>query len=215
MIPLRDVIPSRTTPFVTIALIALNVARLRLRALAARAGADALLLRARPRARRTSRGPRSLTSMFLHGGWLHIGGNMLSLWIFGDNVEDRMGHGRFLVFYLLVGARRGAGADAAPTRTRRCPLDRRERRDRRRDGRVFRALPRTRASSCSSSWSSSSTSSRSRRCSSSASGSCCRSRPMVFRGPDIAQGVAVVAHAAGFAAGAAGVFLSRGRARSR
>src|SRR5688500_16708913 len=45
-----------------------------------------------------------LTSMFLHGGFLHVGGNMLFLWIFGDNVEDRMGHGRFLVFYLLCGA---------------------------------------------------------------------------------------------------------------
>jgi membrane associated rhomboid family serine protease len=43
------------------------------------------------------------TAMFLHGGWSHIGGNMLYLWIFGDNVEDRMGHGRFLVFYLLCG----------------------------------------------------------------------------------------------------------------
>ena len=43
------------------------------------------------------------TSMFLHGGFLHVGGNMLYLWIFGDNVEDRMGHGRFLVFYLLCG----------------------------------------------------------------------------------------------------------------
>ena len=41
--------------------------------------------------------------MFLHGGLLHVGGNMLFLWIFGDNVEDRMGHGRFLVFYLLCG----------------------------------------------------------------------------------------------------------------
>ena len=38
--------------------------------------------------------------MFLHGGWLHLIGNMWYLWIFGDNVEDRMGHGRFLVFYL-------------------------------------------------------------------------------------------------------------------
>jgi membrane associated rhomboid family serine protease len=45
-----------------------------------------------------------VTSMFLHGGFLHFGGNMLYLWIFGDNVEDRMGHGRFLVFYLLCGA---------------------------------------------------------------------------------------------------------------
>ena len=43
------------------------------------------------------------TSMFLHGGLLHVAGNMLYLWIFGDNVEDRMGHGRFLVFYLLCG----------------------------------------------------------------------------------------------------------------
>jgi len=44
-----------------------------------------------------------LTSMFLHGGLLHFGGNMLYLWIFGDNVEDRMGHGRFVLFYLLCG----------------------------------------------------------------------------------------------------------------
>jgi membrane associated rhomboid family serine protease len=43
------------------------------------------------------------TSMFLHGGLLHIGSNMLYLFIFGDNVEDRMGHGRFLIFYLLCG----------------------------------------------------------------------------------------------------------------
>ena len=45
-----------------------------------------------------------ITSMFLHGGWLHLGGNMLYLWIFGDNVEDSMGRGRFIVFYLLCGA---------------------------------------------------------------------------------------------------------------
>ena len=45
-----------------------------------------------------------LTSMFLHGGWLHFLGNMLFLWIFGDNVEDRLGHARFVVFYLLCGA---------------------------------------------------------------------------------------------------------------
>jgi len=44
-----------------------------------------------------------ITSMFLHGGFLHIGGNMLFLWIFGDNIEDVMGHGRFLIFYLLCG----------------------------------------------------------------------------------------------------------------
>lgn len=45
-----------------------------------------------------------VSSMFMHGGWLHLGGNMLYLWIFGNNVEDSMGHGRFLVFYLLCGA---------------------------------------------------------------------------------------------------------------
>ncbi len=41
--------------------------------------------------------------MFLHGDWLHLVGNMLFLWVFGDNVEDAMGHLRFLVFYLLCG----------------------------------------------------------------------------------------------------------------
>ena len=44
------------------------------------------------------------TSMFMHGGWMHLGGNMLFLWIFGDNVEDSMGHVRFAAFYLLCGA---------------------------------------------------------------------------------------------------------------
>src|SRR6478752_1862958 len=43
------------------------------------------------------------TAMFMHGGWLHLLGNMLFLWIFGDNVEDRLGHVKFLVFYLLAG----------------------------------------------------------------------------------------------------------------
>jgi membrane associated rhomboid family serine protease len=43
------------------------------------------------------------TSMFLHGGWMHLIGNMLFLWIFGDNVEDAMGHGRFIIFYVLCG----------------------------------------------------------------------------------------------------------------
>lgn len=47
--------------------------------------------------------PTILTSMFMHGGWLHIIGNMWFLWIFGDNVEDSMGHVRFVVFYLLCG----------------------------------------------------------------------------------------------------------------
>lgn len=45
-----------------------------------------------------------ITSMFLHGGWMHLIGNMLYLWIFGNNVEDVMGHGRFIIFYLLCGS---------------------------------------------------------------------------------------------------------------
>lgn len=44
------------------------------------------------------------TAMFLHGGFFHLAGNMLYLWIFGDNVEDRLGHGRFVAFYLICGA---------------------------------------------------------------------------------------------------------------
>ena len=44
-----------------------------------------------------------LTSMFMHGGWLHLIGNMWFMWVFGNNVEDSMGHGRFIVFYLLCG----------------------------------------------------------------------------------------------------------------
>ncbi|MGB0721347.1 MAG: rhomboid family intramembrane serine protease [Gammaproteobacteria bacterium] len=44
-----------------------------------------------------------ITSMFLHGGFMHLAGNMLYLWIFGDNIEDAMGHGRFILFYLLCG----------------------------------------------------------------------------------------------------------------
>ncbi len=56
-----------------------------------------------------------ITSMFLHGGLLHLGGNMLYLWILGDNVESSMGHGRFLVFYLLCGIAAGlAQALTAP-----------------------------------------------------------------------------------------------------
>ena len=44
-----------------------------------------------------------LTSMFMHGGWLHLIGNMVFLWVFGNNIEDVMGHGKFLIFYLLCG----------------------------------------------------------------------------------------------------------------
>ena len=49
------------------------------------------------------------TSMFLHGGWLHLAGNMLFLWIFGDNIEDEMGHIPYLLFYLACGVAAGLG----------------------------------------------------------------------------------------------------------
>ena len=102
MIPLRDVIPSRTTPIVTITLIVVNVLVFLFELSLGDdindflfafglVPADFSLL-------------TLFTSMFLHGGVLHVGGNMLYLWIFGDNVEDRFGHGRFVVFYLLCGA---------------------------------------------------------------------------------------------------------------
>ena len=103
MFPVSDVIPSRTTPYVTVGLIVLNTLAFlfewqmsdrELQRFLMVYGAVPAYLSA----------PSILTSMFLHGGWLHFGGNMLYLWIFGDNVEDRFGHGRFLAFYLFCGA---------------------------------------------------------------------------------------------------------------
>ena len=119
MIPLRDVIPSRTTPYVTIALIVVNVARVPLSADDGRGGSSEFVLDFGLIPAHFS-WVAVLTSMFLHGGLLHFGGNMLYLWIFGDNVEDRMGHGRFLAFYLLCGIGAGAGPDASSVPTRSC-----------------------------------------------------------------------------------------------
>jgi membrane associated rhomboid family serine protease len=101
MIPLRDVIPSRTTPVVTIGLIALNVLVFLYQLSLGESVNDFILYYGLIPA--AFSWVAVLTSMFLHGGLLHVGGNMLYLWIFGDNVEDRMGHGRFLVFYVLCG----------------------------------------------------------------------------------------------------------------
>jgi membrane associated rhomboid family serine protease len=101
VIPLRDIIPSRTTPIVTVCLIALNIVVFLYELTLGRA-VDALTLYYGLVPAAFS-WVNVFTSMFLHGSFMHIGGNMLYLWIFGDNVEDRMGHGRFLVFYLLCG----------------------------------------------------------------------------------------------------------------
>jgi membrane associated rhomboid family serine protease len=101
LIPLRDIIPSRTTPVVTISLIAVNILVFVYELSLGRAvDAFTLYWGLVPAA---FSWVTVFTSMFLHGGLLHVAGNMLYLWIFGDNVEDRMGHGRFLVFYLLCG----------------------------------------------------------------------------------------------------------------
>jgi membrane associated rhomboid family serine protease len=101
MIPLRDIIPSRTTPVVTVAIITLNVLVFLFElSLGRSVDAFTLYFGLVPAA---FSWVAVFTSMFVHGGFLHIAGNMLYLWIFGDNVEDRMGHGRFLVFYLLCG----------------------------------------------------------------------------------------------------------------
>lgn len=102
MIPLRDVIPSRTRPVVTVALIALN-ALVFLRQLGLDAELGQAFVFQFGLVPAEFAWVNVFTSMFVHGGLMHVGGNMLYLWIFGDNVEDRMGHGRFLVFYLLAG----------------------------------------------------------------------------------------------------------------
>jgi membrane associated rhomboid family serine protease len=110
MIPLRDDRPPRTFAFATAALVALNALVFwhelslgspgRLDAFVASfALTPADLTRApSPDTYRTI-----ITSMFLHGGWAHILGNMLFLWIFGRNVEDSIGHFKFVIFYLLCG----------------------------------------------------------------------------------------------------------------
>jgi len=109
MIPLRDINPIRTTPVVNYLIIIVNVltfmwelsfgpnlerALFNVAFIPARFWIPGYLL------------PNLITifiSMFLHGGLLHIASNMLYLWIFGDNIEDRLGHGRYLIFYLLCG----------------------------------------------------------------------------------------------------------------
>jgi membrane associated rhomboid family serine protease len=108
MFPLRDHNPSRRTPFVTWGLIAINVAVFL--AYARLLGDDAALMRlfgdwAMIPARITAGDGYAtiLTSMFLHGGIMHIIGNMLFLFIFGDNMEDSFGHAGFLAFYLAAG----------------------------------------------------------------------------------------------------------------
>ena len=102
MIPLRDIIPSRTTPYITVTIIVLNaLAWLFELLMPPEVLTD--FLTAYGVVPASLSWPTLITSMFLHGSWSHVIGNMWYLWIFGDNVEDRVGHGRFIVFYLFCG----------------------------------------------------------------------------------------------------------------
>lgn len=117
MIPIRDVIPSRTRPYVTFSLIAANALVFLYQLSLDPALIDPFLERFALEPARLSLGtaPTLVTATFLHGGWTHLLGNLLFLWIFGDNVEDRFGHGRFLAFYLFAGvAANLAQAAASP-----------------------------------------------------------------------------------------------------
>jgi membrane associated rhomboid family serine protease len=102
VIPLRDVVPSRTTPYITITIIALN-ALAWLFELSLPHDVLNEFIRLYGVVPASFDKTTLVTSMFLHGSWSHVLGNMWYLWIFGDNVEDRVGHGRFIVFYLLCG----------------------------------------------------------------------------------------------------------------
>ena len=114
MIPFRDNIPSRTFPIITVLIIAANIfvfvfelslsPQVLLKFINVYGIVPAAVF-----GWPDSNAPLSalvlpfFTSMFMHGGWMHILGNMLYLWIFGDNVEDRLGHTMYLIFYLLCG----------------------------------------------------------------------------------------------------------------
>lgn len=108
MLPITDTVQSRSFPFVNWALIALNVLLFFMLATSS-ASADAYvqIFGVVPARFLAQPDPFTLftlfSSMFLHGGWVHLASNMLALYIFGDNVEDRMGSGRYLLFYLLCG----------------------------------------------------------------------------------------------------------------
>jgi membrane associated rhomboid family serine protease len=128
MIPLRDDNPIRSRPVVTVALIVLCTLvffwQLSLSANGQQQAAylfglipAVLFGNAQLEGQWIPAGATIITSMFLHGGWLHLIGNMLYLWIFGDNIEDRLGRGRFVVFYLVCGVVAALGQGVADPRS--------------------------------------------------------------------------------------------------
>lgn len=120
MFPFRDHNPSRRTPYVTWGLIALNIIIFAL--YSPLLGDDVALSQffdewaMVPREIVSGYAPQTLvTSMFLHAGLMHLGGNMLFLWIYGDNIEDTLGHVMFLAFYLACGLAAGVAHIIADT----------------------------------------------------------------------------------------------------
>jgi len=108
MIPLRDTIPARRFPIVNTAIIALNVLVFLFESVLTQDQLDQVIwLGGLVPAYFWQGWYPLLTSMFLHGGWWHLISNMLALYIFGDNVEDRLGHFRYLLFYLFGGLAAG------------------------------------------------------------------------------------------------------------
>jgi len=110
VIPIRDENPTHRFPFMTVALIALNVGVFVYELTLGQAGFTAFWNRWAFVPARFLANPFSaeqlmtvFTAMFMHAGWVHVAGNLLYLWIFGNNIEDRLGRGRFVVFYLLCG----------------------------------------------------------------------------------------------------------------
>jgi len=125
MLPIRDFIPTRRFPVLTVSIIVVNVIAFAYELLAEAGGTleqTFYTMGVVPFEVTHNFGPvvalSFLTSMFLHEGFMHIAGNMLYLWIFGNNVEDSMGRGRFLVFYLLTGSIAGAAQVLASPNSR-------------------------------------------------------------------------------------------------
>lgn len=111
MFPYKDDNPTRTVPFVTIAIIALNILVFMFQ-LTAQSDSKTVLfsfgaipynLISHDSTQPIPAWMTLFTSMFMHGGFFHIFGNMLYLWIFGNNIEDVLGHGKFVIFYLFCG----------------------------------------------------------------------------------------------------------------
>ncbi|MEJ7606807.1 MAG: rhomboid family intramembrane serine protease [Bryobacteraceae bacterium] len=106
MIPLRDTQPSNTTPYVTVAIIAVNILTFLYQFSLHDYELNWFISRYAIVPERFQY-LDMLTSMFLHGGWMHLIGNMWFLWIYGDNVEDILGHSKYLLFYLGCGIAAG------------------------------------------------------------------------------------------------------------